>query len=511
MKKLRKFLALFTGFLMLFSMGGLAQSGHHPNGHFDPDSLILVTVTGTAIIDSSMLHPVYYLDDNGDTQPDYHLNFGPFWYQPDSSDAVRPQHGDVITITGGLHDMLVGNFPVIVVYEINGDFWRDPYNGFWNQLGHHSHTGGHHQGGCQGSAFGWMHDSLETVSLSGLALVDTTFVMAHYYLDTDNNGEPDYFLNFGPPWYEPTSGATRPNNGDQIDITGGSVDSLVLPMVIVYEINGLLWRDSTNIGSHFGGHWIHRNMGQPQNNNAPFDPDDHMQFNPGWHPGGMMMPDSLFCQILEVYPQNIPNTGNMHVFSGYEIGIFEPNGENGMWGHGGCGGHMNFASNIHFKLHYNDIQLQGNNIDENTIQAKYWDRQSNSWISASNSVIDPINNTVTFIQSDVRNFVVLTGTQNLVALESPATSIPGEFDLKQNYPNPFNPGTTIEFELVKNAQVVLTIYNSLGQRLFDLINAPFTPGNHRINFDGRTLPSGIYFYELKVGEQSRVMRMNLIK
>ncbi|MBT8382609.1 MAG: M28 family peptidase, partial [Ignavibacteria bacterium] len=49
--------------------------------------------------------------------------------------------------------------------------------------------------------------------------------------------------------------------------------------------------------------------------------------------------------------------------------------------------------------------------------------------------------------------------------------IPDAFTLEQNYPNPFNPTTLIEFSLpqnVKNAQ--LTIYNTLGERVAELLN-----------------------------------------
>ncbi|NIT51174.1 MAG: hypothetical protein GWO41_00025, partial [candidate division Zixibacteria bacterium] len=103
---------------------GGTHSGH---GYCNPDSLIPVTVSGTAIVDSSFMSPAYYLDEDGDGQADYHLNFGPWWYTPDSSNATRPNDGDFITIYGGQHDSLMGNLPVIIVYEINGLFWRDPY------------------------------------------------------------------------------------------------------------------------------------------------------------------------------------------------------------------------------------------------------------------------------------------------------------------------------------------------------------------------------------------------
>jgi hypothetical protein len=135
-----------------------------------------------------------------------------------------------------------------------------------------------------------------------------------------NNGTPEYFLNFGPPWYEPQSGATRPQNGDQIDIVGGLINNGNYPMIIVYEINGLFWRDSSFFGGHMGGGWMHRNMTQPMQFNTPFDDMDWIEMQPGWHMGGGHhggMHDSLFCQILEIMPGSINTLGNENAFAGY--------------------------------------------------------------------------------------------------------------------------------------------------------------------------------------------------
>lgn len=493
-----------------------AQGGHRHGGHFDPDSLTPVTVAGTAIVDTSMGQDHYFLDEDSDGQADYHLNFGPYWYSPDSSNAARPNNGDPVTIDGGLHDPHMGPWPTVVVYQINGEFWRDPWDPHWNRLGHHSHGGGHHQGGCDGHAFGWRHDSLQTVSLTGTALVDTTFVMEHYYLDSDGDTLPDFVLNFGPPWYQPPSGATRPEPGDAIDIVGGMLANFTPPMVMVYEINGLTWRDSTAIGPHLGGGWIHRTMNDPVMVHCPTDSMDHLQMNPGWHRGGGGghhggMPDSLFCQILEVYPRNIPNRGQESVFAGYEVGIFSPDGDNNMWGNGGCGGHMTFNSSATMQLHYSDVQMLGYNIEESSIRVKYWDNHSGSWVEPAGQTLDPAANTVTFPSTEVSNFVILTGLENPLSVEGDGASPATTFTLRQNYPNPFNPATTIAFDLHRPARVTLTVYNALGQEVARVLNRSMSTGSHTVDFDGGNLPSGAYFYELKAGDEVQVRRMHLVK
>ena len=107
-------------------------------------------------------------------------------------------------------------------------------------------------GGCGGG--GCPPETLEVVSVEGYAIVDTAGMCQDmYYLDTDNNGEPDYRLNFGPPGYDPGSGAQRPEDGEWCTIVGGLVEMMNPDMIIVYEINGLWWRDpmtSTQIRRH---------------------------------------------------------------------------------------------------------------------------------------------------------------------------------------------------------------------------------------------------------------------
>ena len=191
--------------------------------------------------------------------------------------------------------------------------------------------------------------------------------------------------------------------------------------------------------------------------------------------------------------------------------MFRTDGSNILWNNHGNSGHVQFNNDVEYQLQYSDIQVQGFNIDENTIQLKYWDAQVNGWVTLNDAVVDVANNTVTVSNATVSSFLILTGQQNPLSIDEESSNLPAQFTLEQNFPNPFNPKTTIEFTLRKNAHVVLSIYNVLGQKVVELMNEAKPAGVYQVDFDASNLPSGIYFYELKVGDMSLVKKMNLNK
>ena len=497
---------IFGIFLSSFA---IAQNRGDNGGNFNPDSLVEVTISGSAIVDTSAYHPCYFLDENSDGVADYKLNFGPFWYSPDSSEALRPLDGDEVTIFGGMHESL-DSLNVIVVYEINGEFWRDPYEPFWNNFSHHRRFGRRLPNGFRGFAFGWLRDSLSVVSLDGTAIVDTTFSMHQYFLDENADGYPDYCLNFGPYWYEPASGAVRPVDGESISVSGGLIDRDSLDAVVVYEINGMVWRDSSSFRRDLRGKWLDRRMSRQSRVNNPFDEGDNFTVNQNWHMGGGMMDDSLFGQMLELYPQNIPNARNQNTFSGYEIGLFDAHGDNLMWQDGRVGRKMRFNSSVQYQLHYSDIQLNMYNVNENSIEVKYWDDQSNNWETVIDATVDESTNTIAFSTNNMSSLLIITG-DGITGVEAENANRPVEFSLNQNFPNPFNPATKISYSLASGAFVNLTVYNILGEKVAVLINKEMNAGSYQVNFDAGNLPSGIYLYELVAGNLRIVKKMNLLK
>ncbi len=75
--------------------------------------------------------------------------------------------------------------------------------------------------------------------------------------------------------------------------------------------------------------------------------------------------------------------------------------------------------------------------------------------------------------------------------------VPGYW-LGQNFPNPFNPSTTIPYGLTGRSHVELTVINLLGQAVAELVRGEQEAGYHEVRFGGVDLPSGVYFYRLRV-------------
>ncbi|MBK7106546.1 MAG: T9SS type A sorting domain-containing protein [Ignavibacteriae bacterium] len=91
-------------------------------------------------------------------------------------------------------------------------------------------------------------------------------------------------------------------------------------------------------------------------------------------------------------------------------------------------------------------------------------------------------------------------------------NIPNEFYLAQNYPNPFNPTTKISFNLPKESNVDLRIYNSLGEESGVILNKiNLGNGFHSYNFNASKLSSGVYLYTLKTDFGSLSKKMMILK
>jgi len=112
--------------------------------------------------------------------------------------------------------------------------------------------------------------------------------------------------------------------------------------------------------------------------------------------------------------------------------------------------------------------------------------------------------------------------KGLVSLPSILVSpIPQGSALLQNFPNPFNPDTWLPYQLAKDSDVTISIYNTKGQiiRTLEIGNqkagiymnkdqAAYWDGKNSL---GEKVVSGIYFYTFQAGKFETTKRMAIMK
>jgi len=82
----------------------------------------------------------------------------------------------------------------------------------------------------------------------------------------------------------------------------------------------------------------------------------------------------------------------------------------------------------------------------------------------------------------------------------PDDDLPAAGVLSQNYPNPFNPTAVITYEVPRSSEVSLKVYDARGREVQTIVSDFQESGTYSVVFEAEGLPSGVYFYELQVGE-----------
>ena len=110
---------------------------------------------------------------------------------------------------------------------------------------------------------------------------------------------------------------------------------------------------------------------------------------------------------------------------------------------------------------------------------------------------------------------LLNSSLNLNILREPFL-VPSKIKVSQNYPNPFNPTTTIFYSLLGDDFVNVTIYDLVGRIVKVLVNSKQSAGNKFViwnatNEKNEPVSSGVYFFNVRVGQYSQTKKMMVIK
>jgi hypothetical protein len=93
----------------------------------------------------------------------------------------------------------------------------------------------------------------------------------------------------------------------------------------------------------------------------------------------------------------------------------------------------------------------------------------------------------------------------------PSEPLPTEFTLLPPYPNPFNSVLSIPFNIPVQKEVIINIYNILGQRVKEFALSPQTPGMHRVLWNSSECASGLYLVRMMVNGQEYEQKVVLLK
>jgi hypothetical protein len=172
-------------------------------------------------------------------------------------------------------------------------------------------------------------------------------------------------------------------------------------------------------------------------------------------------------------------------------------------------------------------------LNEGDVKAKIWEGEASDeptdWLMEGKDPSPRVSGTFTLFglmsptNANAKDQMVLdnitvskpegTGTkvERLVS-----SSQPSQFVLHPNFPNPFNAGTEIRYDLANDSEVQLVVYNAIGQRVAELVNARQQAGNYRVIWNGQSsegqiLPSGLYLCRMKTAERSQTIKLILSK
>ncbi|MEJ2628937.1 MAG: T9SS type A sorting domain-containing protein, partial [bacterium] len=152
---------------------------------------------------------------------------------------------------------------------------------------------------------------------------------------------------------------------------------------------------------------------------------------------------------------------------------------------------------------FSDSSNQGQ-IYQGTVQAD----GSGEWTYNGNISGPKVTATATDPEGNTSEF---SSPVMVTAVETTERQIPERYFLFQNYPNPFNPKTTIRFEVMEVCWVTIKVYDLRGREVGRIVDNQYQPGRYEVTFNAEGLSSGIYFYQIRMGDFQAVKKMVVMK
>lgn len=144
----------------------------------------------------------------------------------------------------------------------------------------------------------------------------------------------------------------------------------------------------------------------------------------------------------------------------------------------------------------------------------FWNNQQwyfKRWIGTGNGSYSGTTLNPQITMQDVISEDVEFDTIQQIGIKTIQSGVPQVYSLHQNFPNPFNPSTKIRFDLPRQGDVSIKVFDILGRETKELYSGFLREGYYEIELDASNLSSGVYFYQINAGDFTNVKRMILMK
>jgi hypothetical protein len=324
-------------------------------------------------------------------------------------------------------------------------------------------------------------DTLTVVHLRGTAIVlpvDANHPFGQYLLDVNSDGTADYRLLFGPPWYHPAGGVARPSNGSEISIDAGlfsygNPDSLMPPMVLVYRLNNLFWREPAgDNGGFLSGQRFETHPCESTDTTGNIA----QRLLPRKDMSGFLT--RLMCGEW-LNPPGIELMASRREYGRFNLNL------GARWTRPLFPGHPNNDLSIVGGLSSSDIESYGD-----------------QWV-----VVYEVDGIFVREPGDTTEL-----NQHIIdsAIEPPTASVTSYLTVS-TYPNPFNPVVNIRYDLPAAGEVRMSVFDLTGREVANLASGKAAAGSHTVAWDGSNAASGIYLYRVTSAGQTRAGRLMLLK
>jgi hypothetical protein len=174
-------------------------------------------------------------------------------------------------------------------------------------------------------------------------------------------------------------------------------------------------------------------------------------------------------------------------------------------GNGGKGQRSGMSNDCPLKRHEEDVDGDGD------IDLVFHFRHSETGLTCSDTIGALTGKTYSGQNISGSDAIRPVRSNNYHEFPIIENATPSTYALSENYPNPFNPATVIKYGLPEDANVMLSVFNTLGQEVASLASGFQKAGYHEVTFDGSGLTSGVYFYRIQANNYLETKKLVLMK